>query len=248
MNKIKNDNLYLTMSVVPNTPNSFYSELIRGIKIKLSKNDIKKINKASKFIKKSDRIVQLNDLGNIQYYEGFDSEKVHEDLDDLIYQECEIISDEEFYLNDNIHKFDEHECSHYISVSNDGFQIIFSLITNEEQVFYSSPIFNEKNIFKEQTIVYINVIEDLNKTSDIKYVAEIMYLGVFDKTKFINGEKIEIYAEHLWENDYYVDSVNNEIMDRSKSWDNQLNAFQDAIKISKQLGYFVVNKNDYTTL
>ena len=49
---------------------------------------------------------------------------------------------------------------------------------------------------------------------------------------------------HLYENDSYVDSMMHEIMDRSKYFDNEKDAFKDGLKLAKSLNYHVVNSSE----
>lgn len=109
--------------------------------------------------------------------------------------------------------------------------------------------FNEmvKDLDYPKTIVYLRVEEDPveKRENNRGYSVALMYLGEFTKEMKDNGELLEVYAEHLWENDSWVDSLMNEIMDRSQYFSNSKEAVQDAIELAKSQGYYVVNLGEF---
>jgi len=88
-----------------------------------------------------------------------------------------------------------------------------------------------------KTIVYLQE----NPSSDKGAVVEINYLGEFDPEGKNTGEDLEVYGQHLWENDSYVDSLGPQILDTSDPHVTFEGAAEHALKIDKTRGFHVVN-------
>lgn len=106
---------------------------------------------------------------------------------------------------------------------------------------------NQENKLKPQTMIYLKVEEDPceRRETNKGFSCALMYLGSYTEEYIKNRENLDTLAEHLWENNSYVDDLMNEIMDRSNYFSTEKEAFEDALKLAKKLGYYVVNRSDF---
>lgn len=93
------------------------------------------------------------------------------------------------------------------------------------------------------TIVYIKLEEDPveKRYSNKGFSGALMWLGEFSEEQEENGENLEVYGMHLYENDDWCDLNMNEIMDRGEYFSNQKEAWESALNLAKDSGYHVVN-------
>lgn len=259
--KIKNHKeMFLTLSLCANNTNDFYSDLIKGAKVHLSTKDIESIMKAKEFVfmnEKADVELAIEDITPFEDFKssGFHEEEDAEEMEDILYSGI-ILDDSEFYQNDNVYVSDLEKVdltSGCIVVDRTGVYVQYSCGFEDIQVLYSSDVIEwdkfdkeNKEKLKPQTIVYLQVEEDPceRRETNKGFSCALMYLGTYTEEHIKNKETLETLAEHLWENDSYVDDLMNEIMDRSNYFSTEKEAFEDAFKLAKKLGYYVVNKSD----
>ena len=247
--------LYLTMSVAPNTINEYYADKIRGIKLFLNTKEVEEVLSYKEFIKKNKLSINKV-LGKCSYFSNL-KEEAFEDEDDLeineiaLFEQGIIHNDKKFYKDENVYYESDSDISYSLCIVEDGFCVEVSLVSEDYQVFYTSHIITWDNIIKssnreqlkEKTIVYLQLEEDsVEKRENNKgYSFAINYLGSYTKQHIINGEDLETLAEHLWENDAYVDSLMGEIMDRSIYSSDPKDCYESALNICKDLNYYIVN-------
>lgn len=92
-------------------------------------------------------------------------------------------------------------------------------------------------------IVYIKIEEDpVEKRETNKgYSGALMWLGYFDDEQKENGEDIDTYGMHLYENEGWCDQVMHEIMDRGEYSHDPKEAWENALKLAKSSKMHVVN-------
>lgn len=94
-----------------------------------------------------------------------------------------------------------------------------------------------------RTIVYIKLEEDPDvciKTNK-GFSGVLMWLGEFTEIQEKNGEDLEVYGQHLYENDDWCDKNMCEIMDRGQHSSLEEDAWDNALKLAKSSGFHVVN-------
>jgi hypothetical protein len=75
--------MFITTCVQPNTVNEYYSEILKGAKIKLNSNIVEKIYKAKEFVEENEGSIEF-DLSqkDVEAFEGFDYEGFPKGMDE----------------------------------------------------------------------------------------------------------------------------------------------------------------------
>ena len=94
-----------------------------------------------------------------------------------------------------------------------------------------------------RTIVYIKLEEDsvACRETNKGFSGALMWLGEFTEEQEKNGEDLEVYGQHLYENDDWCDQNMHEIMDRGQYSSLEEDAWDNALQLAKSSGFHVVN-------
>lgn len=145
------EELFLAMGVDPHSENEFYSDILRGVKLRLSSEENSRIMKARNFARENSCAVNFS-FGEIIYFESLDGDGFleYEDAEEMqdILDSNIILNDKEFFEKDNVNR-SQYEFSHEIIIDKGYLSLRVFHSSDKEECLYSSSLLNLDQLNKE---------------------------------------------------------------------------------------------------